>query len=117
MREAMGRILRDVRNRRQLEAYAVAIVAMVLAVLSIVEAAVPENLKWAALLVGVGLLVYQITLPPAGRGRASQVLADAAQQRRPGCLGHPDGVGDGTGDQLAVRDRSQRDERGAGDLR
>ena len=71
MREAMGRILRDVRNRRQLEAYAVAIVAMVLAVLSIVEAAVPENLKWAALLVGVGLLVYQITLPPAGRGRAA----------------------------------------------
>jgi hypothetical protein len=67
---------RDLRNRRQLEAYAVATVAVVLAVLSIIEAAVPENLKWAALLVGVGLLVYRVTLPEGGHGRVEDVLLD-----------------------------------------
>ena len=79
MRKTVRRILRDVRNRRQLEAYAVAAVAVTLAVLSIVEAAVPENLKWAALLVGVGLLVYQVTLPTAGRGRAEEILSDRSK--------------------------------------
>jgi hypothetical protein len=74
--KALGRIVRDIKNRRQLEAYVVAAVALTLAILSIVEAAVPENLKWAALLVGVGLLVYQVTLPTAAGGRAEDILFD-----------------------------------------
>jgi hypothetical protein len=76
LRRALGRIVRDIKNRRQLEAYVVAAVALTLAILSIVEAAVPENLKWAALLVGVGLLVYQVTLPTAAGGRAEDILFD-----------------------------------------
>lgn len=76
MQKALGRIVRDIKNRRQLEAYAVAAIALTLAILSIVEAAVPENLKWAALLVGVGLLVYQVTLPTAAGGRAEDILFD-----------------------------------------
>jgi hypothetical protein len=77
MRKALRRVGHDLRNRRQLEAYAVATVAVVLAVLSIIESAVPENVKWAALLIGVGLLVYRLTLPEGGgRGRAEDVLLD-----------------------------------------
>jgi hypothetical protein len=76
LRTALGRIVRDIKNRRQLEAYVVAAVALTLAILSIVEAAVPENLKWAALLVGVGLLVYQVTLPTGAGARAEDILFD-----------------------------------------
>jgi hypothetical protein len=76
LQKALGRIVRDIKNRRQLEAYAVAAIALTLAILSIVEAAVPENLKWAALLVGVGLLVYQVTLPSTAGGRAEDILFD-----------------------------------------
>jgi hypothetical protein len=76
LRETARRILGDLKNRRQLEAYVVAAVALVLAVLSIVEGAVPENFKWAVLFLGLGLLVYQVTVPERGGGTADDILSD-----------------------------------------
>jgi hypothetical protein len=63
MPETLRRIGRDLRNRRHVEAYAVAGLALIFAVLSVVGDFLPESLRWAALLAGVGLLVYQVTLP------------------------------------------------------
>lgn len=64
------RIGRDLKRRKHLDAYAVATIAFVFAAMTVVGDAVPEQLRWAALLAGVGLLVYRITLPEANAGAA-----------------------------------------------
>ena len=76
MRETARRIVADLKDRRQLEAYIVAGIAIVLAVLSVIEGVVPENLKWGVLFLGLGLLVYQVTLPEKKGGNAEDVLCD-----------------------------------------
>lgn len=57
------RIAHDLRNRRFVDAYSAACVAFVLAVLSLIGDIVPDQIRWAALLAGVGFLVLRITLP------------------------------------------------------
>jgi hypothetical protein len=75
MATALGRIGRDLRRRRHLDAYVVAAVALVLAVLSLVGDVVGEGLRWAAVLAALSLLVYRITLPDAV-GNLDAVLQD-----------------------------------------
>lgn len=75
MPHLLRRLGRDLRDRRHLEAYAIAITALVLAVLSVVDDVVPDGIRWAALLSGVGLLVYRITLPETAGG-ADDLLRD-----------------------------------------
>lgn len=70
------RIGRDLKRRRHLDAYVVATIAFVFAAITVVGDAVPEQLRWAALLAGVGLLVYRITLPEANAGAADDLLND-----------------------------------------
>lgn len=53
----------DLKNRRHVDAYSIAFVTFVLAVLSLVPDIVPDELRWAALLAGVGILVWRITIP------------------------------------------------------
>ena len=74
MRDAFRRIGQDLKRRRHVDAYVVAAMAFVFAVLSLAGDAVPESLRWAALLAGVGLLVYRITLPEGATGPLDDLL-------------------------------------------
>src|SRR6266511_3987906 len=67
MRDAFRRIGLDLKNRRNVDAYVVAAMALVLAVLSVAGDVVSEQLRWAGLLAGVGLLVYRVTLPDSAK--------------------------------------------------
>ena len=70
------RIGHDLRHLRNIDAYAVALVAFVFAALSVAGDALPGNPRWAVLLVGVGLLVFRMTLPDHYEGSADDVLKD-----------------------------------------
>lgn len=70
------RIGRDLKNRRYIDAYSIAFVALVLAVLSLVPDIVPDQLRWAALLAGVGILVLRITIPDSLAGTIDELLND-----------------------------------------
>lgn len=76
MLAAFRRIGRDLKRRRYLDAYAVAAIAFVFAVMTVVGDVVPEQLRWATLLAGVGLLVYRITLPETNTGAVDDFLND-----------------------------------------
>jgi hypothetical protein len=70
------RIAKNLRNREYIDAYSVAFVAFGLAILSLVPDLVPDALKWAAVLGGVGLLVLRITIPDTRTGTADELLND-----------------------------------------
>jgi len=70
------RIGRDLKNRRYIDSYSVAFVTFVLAVLSLVGEVVPDRLRWAALLAGVGILVLRITIPDSWGGTVDELLSD-----------------------------------------
>lgn len=70
------RIGKDLKRRKHLDAYAVATIAFVFAAMTVVGDAVPEQLRWAALLAGVGLLVYRITLPDTNAEAVDELLND-----------------------------------------
>lgn len=76
IRSAWRRIAKDVRNREYIDAYSIAFVAFGLAIFSLVPDLVPDTLKWAAVLGGVGLLVLRITIPETRAGSADQLLND-----------------------------------------
>jgi hypothetical protein len=65
--DGIRRIARDLRHRRNVEAYVVAAVTLVFAVLSLLGDLAGENLRWAAVLAALGLLVYQMTVPDESR--------------------------------------------------
>jgi hypothetical protein len=83
MRDALRRIGRDLTSRHNVEAYAVAGLAFVFAVLSVVGDVLPEGLRWAALFAGVGLLVYRLTLPSESNSVEDQLLDRASFDERP----------------------------------
>jgi hypothetical protein len=70
------RIGRDLKNRRHVDAYSIAFVTFVLAVLSLVPDVVPDQLRWAALLAGVGILVWRITISEPLTGTIDALLND-----------------------------------------
>jgi hypothetical protein len=76
MGEFIRRIGHDIRHLRNIDAYAVAVVAFVVAAVSVAGDTLPDNTRWAVLLVGVGLLVYRITLPERLPGEAGDLLKD-----------------------------------------
>jgi hypothetical protein len=69
----LRRIIRNIRDRQYIDAYVISFVAIAFAATSIFGDALPVNWRWAALLGGVGLLVFQITLPDE---RADLILHD-----------------------------------------
>lgn len=75
-RSGWRRIGNDLRNREHYDAYSIAFVAFGLAIFSLVPDLVPDPLKWAAVLGGVGLLVLRITIPDTRAGTADDLLAD-----------------------------------------
>lgn len=76
MRALVRRIGRDIGARRNIDAYVVTAAALVMAVLSLVGALIPVNLRWTVLLAACGLLVYRVTVPPVAPGAADGLLAD-----------------------------------------
>ena len=76
IRSAWRRIASDLRKREYIDAYSIAFVAFGLAIFSLVPDLVPDALKWAAVLGGVGLLVLRITIPDTRTGSADELLND-----------------------------------------
>ena len=76
IQSAWRRIAKDLRNREYVDAYSIAFVAFGLAILSLVPDLVPDALKWAAVLGGVGLLVLRVTIPDTHAGSANELLND-----------------------------------------
>ncbi|WP_248962413.1 hypothetical protein [Sphaerisporangium perillae] len=71
----LRKVLADMKARRHIEAYVVTLVVGSFAVVSVIDDIVPMSLKWAALLSGVGLLVYRLTLPEE-RDQGAEFLHD-----------------------------------------
>jgi hypothetical protein len=78
MGEFIRRIGRDIRHQRNVDAYAAAVLVFAVAVLSVVADSLVVRIRWAVLLVGVGVLVFRITLPERLPGHAADVLKDRA---------------------------------------
>jgi hypothetical protein len=76
MHRGWRRIGRDLKERRHIDAYSIAFVTFILAVLSLVPSIVPDELRWAALLAGVGVLVWRITIPERLTGNMDDLLND-----------------------------------------
>ena len=76
MRELFRRIGRDLRQLRNIDAYAVALLVFLFAVLSMAGDILPDNARWAVLLIGIGILVFRVTLPDRYDGSADDVLKD-----------------------------------------
>ncbi len=76
MRALIRRIGHDLRRLRNIDAYAVALLAFVFALLSLMSDVLPDNARWTVLLVGVGLLVFRVTIPDRDEGSADDVLKD-----------------------------------------
>ena len=70
------RIGRDLRHLRNIDAYAVAVIVFAFAVLSVAGEISPVNARWTVLFVGVGVLVFRMTLPDHLEGSADDVLKD-----------------------------------------
>ncbi|GAB2947877.1 hypothetical protein ACFMQL_10165 [Nonomuraea fastidiosa] len=70
------RVLHDIRERRNIEAYVISLLAIVFAALTLIGDKVDDQLKWAVLLAGVGVLVHQITVPRNEGALTDRVLED-----------------------------------------
>jgi hypothetical protein len=69
------RIVDHLKRRQFIDAYVVAALALTFSVLTVIGDIVSDDLKWAATLAGVGILVYRITLSKED-GRISGHLQD-----------------------------------------
>src|ERR1035441_7283445 len=76
IRTSWRRISHDLKNRRFIDAYSIGFVAFVLAILSLVPDIVPDPLRWAAILAGVGTLVLRITVPDSATATIDELLND-----------------------------------------
>jgi hypothetical protein len=76
MAEFLRRIGHDLRHLRNVDAYAVALVACVFAAFSVAGDALSVNARWAVVLVGIGLLVFRMTLPERYGSVADDLLKD-----------------------------------------
>ena len=70
------RIWLDLKDRRHVDTYAVAFVAFCLAVLSVVGDIVPDQIRWAAILAGVGLIVLRDAVPVSNPTDINEVFQD-----------------------------------------
>ena len=75
-RSTWRRIITDLKNREHIDAYSIAFVAFALAIMALIPDIIPDALKWAAVLAGVGVLVLQITVPDTRAGSVDEFLED-----------------------------------------
>ncbi|MGW3351340.1 hypothetical protein ACWDA3_49265 [Nonomuraea rubra] len=76
----LRRVKADVRARKNIETYVMALILLLFAVVSVISDVVPEEVKWAAVLAGLGVLLYRATLPEQPRG-GRDVLGDVLGDR------------------------------------
>jgi hypothetical protein len=76
MRLIFRRIGNDLRHLRNIDAYAVALIVFVFAVLSVASDILTDTARWAVLFIAVGVLVFRVTLPDHLEGSAEDVLKD-----------------------------------------
>jgi hypothetical protein len=76
MRTVLGRIWRDLVGLRHIDSYAIAFTAVALAILTILGDFVSDSMRWAAVLAGIGALVYQITTPGDESDCADRIVRD-----------------------------------------
>jgi hypothetical protein len=70
---ALRRIGRDLVQRRHVEIYVVALASIMLAFLSLIGDVVSDDIRWAVVFAALGLLTYQVSLPPRA-GELDDVL-------------------------------------------
>ncbi|HEX2620234.1 MAG TPA: hypothetical protein VHL11_08810 [Phototrophicaceae bacterium] len=63
MLRTLRRVVSDIARRKNIEAYAATVLALGVAIFGLVQDSVSQNLQMAALLAGVGLLVFKTTEP------------------------------------------------------
>lgn len=73
------RILSDLRHLRNIDAYVVTVVALLLAVLGVLDDAVSQDLKLAVILAALGLLVFNLTVPDRVAADLDEVLRDRSE--------------------------------------
>lgn len=72
----LRRISSDFKARQHIEAYALTVVVFGFAFLSIFSDRLDDDLRWAVLLSGMGLLIYRITLPAELADSPAGILHD-----------------------------------------
>lgn len=72
----LSRISRDILSGRNIETYVVTVVALVVAVLSVIEDVVPLDLQMAAILAALALLVFKTAAPDAKSVDLDTMLLD-----------------------------------------
>jgi hypothetical protein len=76
MHSGLRRIGRNLKQRRYFDAYSIALVAFLLGALSLVPELIPDTVRWAVLLAGVGVLVLRITIPDGSSATMDDLLQD-----------------------------------------
>lgn len=71
-----SRVGADLVNGRNIEAYAVAVVALALAIIGVVDDVLPDSVKFAAILAALALLVFKTTAPEERAVDLDAVLQD-----------------------------------------
>jgi hypothetical protein len=75
MLKTLRRVGTDILAGKNVESYVVAVVAVILALLGLIDSA-PPNLQTAAILAALALLVFRITAPDTGQVDLDRVLRD-----------------------------------------
>jgi hypothetical protein len=76
MRAGLRRVTTDLARMRSVDAYVVSAIAVSFAVLSVVGDVVPDDLRWAVVLSGLGLLVYRAAAPRTGEAATGAPFGD-----------------------------------------
>lgn len=63
IKRTFARVVNDIRTLKHIESYVVAFAAIIFAILTTVGDSVSDDLKMAAILAGLGLLVFNLTVP------------------------------------------------------
>lgn len=74
VRSGFSRVLRDIRARKNIESYIVSIIAVVVAVVGLIDDVVPESAKTSVILAALGLLVFNMTRPEGQRATIEDYL-------------------------------------------
>jgi hypothetical protein len=74
--DTLRRIVRDIKNLRFIEAYAVSAIAIALAIGSIFGDTVSVGLRWSVVLAGMALLVYRVTVPAAAADATERIFGN-----------------------------------------
>ncbi|RKS77163.1 hypothetical protein BZB76_2538 [Actinomadura pelletieri DSM 43383] len=76
MNPTIRRICRDLRDQRHVESYVVALAATATSALSLFTDLVDDDVRWSVVIAGIGLMVYQVTVPEGNAVILDDLLKD-----------------------------------------